>query len=103
MRLHGYQRLSIAVVRAFEKRPAWLTKAKLLITVKIKKKCQIESPPPEPKSSKAKKLKHRVRPALIMAILLCVSSEAVFVMRVGLSVGEVEQPSPSNRLYAALL
>jgi hypothetical protein len=34
---------------------------------------------------------------------VCVSSEAAFVMRVGLSVGEVEQPSPSNRLYAALL
>ena len=34
---------------------------------------------------------------------LCVSSEAAFVMRVGLSVGEVEQPSPSNWLYAALL
>jgi len=34
---------------------------------------------------------------------LCVSSEAAFVMRVGLLVGEEEQPSPSNRLYAALL
>ncbi len=34
---------------------------------------------------------------------LCVSSEAAFVMRAGLSVGEAEQPSPSNRLYAALL
>ena len=33
----------------------------------------------------------------------CVSSEAAYVMRAGLSVGEVEQPSPSNRLYAALL
>ncbi len=41
--------------------------------------------------------------APLAAILLCVSSEAAFVMRVGLSVGEVEQPSPSNRLYAALL
>ena len=40
------------------------------------------------------------RPA---AILLCVSSEAAFAMGVGLSVGEVEQPSPSNRLYAALI
>jgi hypothetical protein len=39
----------------------------------------------------------------LAAILLCVSSEAAFVMRVGLSMGEVEQPSPSNRLYAALL
>jgi hypothetical protein len=34
---------------------------------------------------------------------MCVSSEAAFVMRAGLSMGEVEQPSPSNRLYAALL
>ena len=34
---------------------------------------------------------------------MCVSSEAAFVMRVGLSMGEVEQPSPSNRLHAALL
>lgn len=33
---------------------------------------------------------------------LCVSSEVAFVMRAGLSMGEVEQPSPSNRLYAAL-
>ena len=39
----------------------------------------------------------------LAAILLCVSSEAAFVMRVGLSMGETEQPSPSNRLYAALL
>jgi hypothetical protein len=35
--------------------------------------------------------------------ILCVSSEAAFVMRAGLSMGEAEQPSPSNRLYAALL
>jgi len=34
---------------------------------------------------------------------VCVSSEAAFVMRVGLSMGEEEQPSPSNRLHAALL
>jgi hypothetical protein len=34
---------------------------------------------------------------------LCVSSEAAFVMRVGLSMGGEEQPSPSNRLHAALL
>jgi len=33
---------------------------------------------------------------------MCVSSEAGYVMRVGLSMGEAEQPSPSNRLYAAL-
>jgi hypothetical protein len=33
---------------------------------------------------------------------LCVSSEAAYVMRAGLSVGEEEQPSPSNRLHAAL-
>ena len=39
----------------------------------------------------------------LAAILLCVSSEAAFVMRVGLSMGEEEQPSPSNRLHAALL
>ena len=37
------------------------------------------------------------------AMHLCVSSEAAYVMRVGLSVGEEEQPSPSNRLHAALL
>jgi len=43
-----------------------------------------------------------VQPQL-QQILLCVSSEAAFAMGVGLSVGEVEQPSPSNRLYAALL
>ena len=43
------------------------------------------------------------RQALLAAIHLCVSSEAAFVMRAGLSMGEVEQPSPSNRLYAALL
>jgi len=42
-------------------------------------------------------------PALLSQILLCESSEAAFAMRVGLSVGEVEQPSPSNRLYAALI
>ncbi len=40
-------------------------------------------------------------PAPAFANALCVSSEAVFVMRVGLSMGEVEQPSPSNRLHAA--
>jgi len=34
---------------------------------------------------------------------MCVSSEAAFAMRVGLSMGEAEQPSPSNRLHAALL
>jgi hypothetical protein len=34
---------------------------------------------------------------------MCVSSEAALVMRGGLSMGEDEQPSPSNRLYAALL
>ncbi len=50
-----------------------------------------------------------VLPTLIAVVvftfgyMMCVSSEAAFVMRVGLSVGEVEQPSPSNRLYAALL
>ena len=33
---------------------------------------------------------------------MCVSSEAAIVMRAGLSMGEDEQPSPSNRLYAAL-
>jgi len=33
---------------------------------------------------------------------MCVSSEAAFVMRAVLSMGEAEQPSPSNRLYAAL-
>jgi len=32
---------------------------------------------------------------------MCVSSEAAYVMRVGLSVGGEEQPSPSNRLHAA--
>jgi hypothetical protein len=32
---------------------------------------------------------------------VCVSSEAAFVMRAGLSMGEEEQPSPSNRLHAA--
>ncbi len=32
---------------------------------------------------------------------LCVSSVAAFVMRAGLSMGEAEQPSPSNRLHAA--
>jgi len=42
-------------------------------------------------------------PALLLQILLCESSEAAFAMGVGLSMGEVEQPSPSNRLYAALL
>ena len=35
-------------------------------------------------------------PALLLQILLCVSSEAAFVMRVGLSVGEVEQPSSAS-------
>ncbi|MEJ7738598.1 MAG: hypothetical protein WKF97_14305 [Chitinophagaceae bacterium] len=42
-------------------------------------------------------------PALTFGNALCVSSEAVFEMREGPSVGEAEQPSPSNRLYAALL
>ena len=32
---------------------------------------------------------------------MCVSSEAAFAMRVGLSVGEAEQPSPSKWLHAA--
>ena len=41
-----------------------------------------------------------VRPTI--ANTMCVSSEAGYVMRVGLSMGEAEQPSPSNRLYAAL-
>jgi hypothetical protein len=43
------------------------------------------------------------RPASLAANPMCVSSEAAFVMRAGLSVGEEEQPSPSNRLHAALL
>jgi hypothetical protein len=43
------------------------------------------------------------RPALLAAILVCVSSEAVYEMRVGLSMGGVEQTPPSNRLDAALL
>ena len=34
---------------------------------------------------------------------MCVSSEAAFAMGEDLSVGEVEQPSPSNRLHTALL
>ena len=42
-----------------------------------------------------------VRPNIVKP--LCVSSEAAYVMRAGLSVGEDEQPSPSNRLHAALL
>jgi hypothetical protein len=41
--------------------------------------------------------------APILATQMCVSSEAVYEMREGPSVGEAEQPSPSNRLYAALL
>jgi hypothetical protein len=41
--------------------------------------------------------------ARILPNPMCVSSEAAFVMRVGLSMGEAEQPSPSNWLYAALL
>ncbi len=36
------------------------------------------------------------RPATIVPNLLCVSSEAAFVMRVGLSMGEVEQPSSAS-------
>jgi len=42
-----------------------------------------------------------IQSAMLLQMHLCVSSEAAFVMRVGLSVGEAEQPSPSNRLYAA--
>jgi hypothetical protein len=40
---------------------------------------------------------------LYFANAMCVSSEAAYVMRVVLSMGEEEQPSPSNRLHAALL
>ena len=39
--------------------------------------------------------------ATILPNPMCVSSEAAFVMRAGLSMGEAEQPSPSNRLHAA--
>jgi hypothetical protein len=39
-----------------------------------------------------KKMKHNFRQAPITAIPMCVSSEAVCEMRVGPSVGEVEQP-----------
>ena len=45
----------------------------------------------------------RVTSARILPNPLCVSSKAAFVMRAGLSMGEVEQPSPSNQLYAAML
>ena len=41
--------------------------------------------------------------ALTFSNALCVSSEAAFAMRVGLSMGEVEQPSPLNLSHAALL
>jgi hypothetical protein len=34
---------------------------------------------------------------------MCVSSEAVYEMRAGPSMGGAEQPPPSNRLHAALL
>ena len=42
-------------------------------------------------------------PAHLLANPLCVSSEAVNEMRVGLSMGGAERPPPSNRLHAALL
>jgi hypothetical protein len=37
------------------------------------------------------------RPALLAAILVCVSSEAVYEMRVGLSMGGVEQSIPPSK------